>query len=368
MIRSSKPGFRSAIIACAATLSLGACGEDPERESAGSVRSSAVPVVVEPLRLDSSRTRLEAVGTSRAIRSIELYPAVSGEVVAVNFQPGQRVAAGDVLVELERREEELAVALARVRLEDAERLYDRYQRSADSGAVVPTTLDAARTAAESARIELERAQIDLGYRTIRAPFGGFVGLTEVDAGDRINENTLITTLDDRSALLVSFDVPEALNGQVEVGDEVAIATWNNRDAAAFGEVEDIGSRIDALTRTFVVRARVTNEEDALRPGMSFRITMNILGSAYPIVAETAVQWGANGAYVWSVVDGEARRIPVSVIQRKQGSVLIDTDLGTGDLIVVEGIQRMRSGVSVAYDAPRLAASEERRDPAQPDAD
>lgn len=368
MIRTIGPARHSALAVCAAAVMLGACSDGATPAAAGNAAPDAVTVVVEPLRLGSARTRLEAVGTSRAIRSIELYPAASGEVTAVNFRPGQRVAAGEILVELEKREEELAVALARLQLEDAERLYDRYSRSADSGAVLPTTVDAARTAAESARIELERARVALDYRTIRAPFEGFVGLTDVDAGDRIGEDTLITTLDDRSALLVSFDVPEMKSGSVAVGDEVAIATWNSRDAAAFGEVEYIGSRIDALTRTFTVRARVDNEADALRPGMSFRVTMELAGGAYPVVAETAVQWGANGAYVWSVADGKARRIPVSVIQRKQGRVLIDTDLASGVLIVVEGIQRMRSGVDVTYDARRLAASDEDGRPTRPDAD
>ncbi len=350
------------------TLPLVACDDSATRPADGISRSDAVRVVVAPLRIDSARTRLEAVGTSRAIRSVEVHPATSGEVIAVHFQPGQRVAAGDVLVELERREEELAVALATVKLEDAERLYDRYRRSAESGAVLPTTIDAARTAAESARIELERARVNLDYRTIRAPFAGFVGISDVDSGDRVNPDTIVTTLDDRSALLVSFEAPEALHGEIEVGGDVAISTWNSRDAAAFGEIADIGSRIDPLTRTFVVRARVDNSSDKLRPGMSFRIAMDVRGSAYPVIAETAVQWGADGAYVWSVVDGAARRVPVSVVQRKQGSVLIDTDLGAGELVIVEGIQRMRPGVDVSYDAPSLAASDRRDRGADPEAD
>jgi multidrug efflux pump subunit AcrA (membrane-fusion protein) len=65
-----------------------------------------------------------------------------------------------------------------------------------------------------------------------------------------------------------------------------------------------------------------------------------------VVAETGVQWGADGAYIWSVVDGKARRVPVSVIQRQQGQVLVDGNLQEGDLIVVEGIQRLREGVDV----------------------
>jgi len=300
-------------------LATGACSNetpDPVPQA-----DSAIHVIVEPLQFQRAGTRLEVVGTSRAVRSSALQPETSGEVVAVNFQPGQRVRSGDALVRLDSREQELAVALARVRLEDATRLYDRYQRTGDSGAVLPTAIDAARTAVEAARIELDRARVELDYRTIEAPFDGFVGITEVDPGDRINPDTLITTLDDRSALLVTFEVPEALIGDIQVGDEVSVATWNSRSPDAFGEVVDIGSRIDPATRTFVARARVENDTDTLRPGMSFRVSVDVLGRLYPAIAETSVQWGADGAYIWMVRDGQARRRMVQIVQRQQGVVV-----------------------------------------------
>lgn len=355
-MKSTRLQTLAAVTAC---VLLAACAEDRPGRAAGVVTpamqaDTGVRAIVEPLQFENVRTRVEAVGTSRALRSIELHPATSGEVTAVTFEPGQRVSSGDVLVALDDREERLAVQLAEVRLEDAQRLYDRYQRSADSGAVLPTTLDAARTAVESARIELDRAAVALDYRTIEAPFAGYVGITEVDPGDRINPDTLITTLDDRSDLLVSFEVPEALTGDLTVGDDVEVATWNSRSPTAFGEVVDIGSRIDPVTRTFVARARVGNEADRLRPGMSFRVSMNLEGTPYPVVAETGVQWGADGAYIWTVVDGKAKRVPVSIIQRQQGQVLVDGDLDEGDLIVVEGIQRMREGVDVSFEPTGLA--------------
>jgi len=334
------------ILALSAAL-LARCGGS---ESSGHGAAGApVRVLVEPLTFDNTFTRVEAVGTSRAIRSIELHAATSGEVDAIHFEPGQRVSQGDLLVELDKRDEVLAVQLARVRLEDADRLYERYQKSATSGAVLPTQLDAARTAAESARIELERARVALDYRTIHAPFSGFVDITEVDPGDRINPDTVITTLDDRSALLVNFDVPELLIGDLKPGDEVTLATWNDRGRTFKGKVVEIGSRIDPTTRTFVARATVDNGSDALRPGMSFRVSINVEGNRHPVVAETAVQWGADGAYLWTVDDGRAKRRLVRIVQRQQGKVLLDAEIEAGELVVVEGIQRMREGIAVSYD-------------------
>lgn len=339
------------LIGPAVTL-LVACGGEQAAERPS--RGEATPVIVEALALEPLRTHVEAVGTSRAVRSVQIYPATSGEVVAVNFEPGQTVEAGQVLVELDSREERLAVELAQLRLDDAERLYERYVKSGDSGAILPTTIDTARTQVEASRIALDQARVALDHRTIEAAFDGHVGITEVDAGDRINPDTLVTTLDDRSALLVSFELPELLIRELGVGDEVRLGTWQDRGLSLRGEIVDIGSRIEPATRTFVTRARIDNESDELRPGMSFRVAADIEGKRYPAIAETAVQWGADGAYIWTVVDGEARRMPVDIVQRNEGRILVDAELARGDLVVVEGIQRMRDGIPVEHAPLNLA--------------
>jgi RND family efflux transporter MFP subunit len=343
------------IFAGLAALTLSACSKAPETSRPAS--PPAVKVIAEPIRFEHAGTRVEAIGTSRAVLSAELHAVASGEVVAVNFEPGQFVRKDQVLVELDSREEKLAVNLASIKLEDAERLYERYLRSADSGAVLPTTLDAARTAVETARLELEQAKIDLSDRRIRAVFDGHVGVSEVDPGDRVGPETMITTLDDRSSLLVTFEVPEAYIGEFRVGETIRLETWSKSMPAVEGDVVDIGSRIDPRNRTFIARAKVDNENDRLRPGMSFRVSADVEGERYAVVAETAVLWGADGAYVWSIVDGKATRTPVKVVQRREGRVLIDGNLDAGGIVVVEGTQSMRDGVNVEYDAKRFADSQ-----------
>ena len=340
-------------IFCALPLLLvGGC-EQPAAPGS-SARTAPVRVIAEPVTFERERTRVEAVGTSRALRSIQLFPAASGEVVAVNFEPGQLVRAGDLLVELDSRDQKLAVELARVQLKDAERLYARYEATGSSGAVLPTEIDAAATRVEAARIELGRAQVALDDRYIRAPFDGHVDVTEVDPGDRIDSSTAITTLDDRTSLLVSFDVPEVMVGELDKGTEVAVTAWNRSSTEVKGTVVEVGSRINPNTRTFNVRATVDNDDDALRPGMSFRVVVDVAGREYAVVAETAVKWGANGAYIWLVREGRAQRVPVNIIQRRQGRALIDADLGTSDDVVVEGVQRLRDGSEVDYERSGFA--------------
>ncbi|MGB5258640.1 MAG: efflux RND transporter periplasmic adaptor subunit [Woeseiaceae bacterium] len=347
--------FQQSVLAALVLLISAGCSDTSEPADRGERPAPAeVRVLAEVLKFERERTRVEAVGTSRARLSAELYAPTSGEVVSVNFEPGQAVKAGDILVELDSREEKLAVRVAELRLEDAERLYGRYKRSAGSGAVLPTALDAARTAAETARVELERARLALDDRTIEAVFDGYVGSTDVDPGDRVTTNTQITTLDDRSSLFVSFDIPEAFIGELNVGDQVQLETWNGMSPVVVGEVVDIGSRIDPQNRTFVARARVDNDDDSLRPGMSFRARIDVQGELFAVVSEIGVHWGADGAYVWSVVNGAAAKVPVRIVQRREGRVLIDGALNDGDVIVVEGTQRMRDGLPVSYEIQRLA--------------
>lgn len=354
---SNSPAFQNLVRSTTlliAAAGLSACGEEPAPTS--SFAGSPVTVVAEPMRFESATTRVEAVGTSRAKRSISLHPATAGEVVAVNFEAGQYVERGDVLVELDSRDEKLAVQLAKVRLADAERLLERYQRSGSSGAILPTQIDAAETQVDSARIELGRAQVALDDRFVKAPFAGFVDVTDVDSGDRIGPDTLITTLDDRSELLISFEVPEVMVGELELEDQVALVAWNKDSSELTGRVVELGSRIDPATRTFISRATVDNSSDTLRPGMSFRVTVHTEGRRYPVIAETAVQWGADGAYIWLIVDGRAERRPVKIIQRQKGRVLVDADLESDDLVVIEGIQRMRNDLAVDYEMTGLAGA------------
>ena len=90
------------------------------------------------------------------------------------------------------------------------------------------------------------------------------------------------------------------------------------------------------------------------PGLESSGQIEVEGTPYPVVAETGVQWGADGAYIWSVVDGRAQRVPVQIVQRQQGRVLVDGDIERGALVVIEGIQRMRDGIDVSYEPPNIA--------------
>ncbi len=332
-------------------LALSGCSQsDSPPASQGATPPRATPVIVQPVVLETEQIRLEAVGTSRALRSIELHAVASGEVTAVHFSAGQQVASGQLLLQLDNRDEQLALELGQVQLAEAERLLRRYLNSRAAGAVTESDLDSARSAVEAARIELKRAEVALEERRVEAPFSGVIGVTDIDAGQRITPDTAIAPLDDRTALLVTFEVPEALLGRLERSFPVTLSPWSSGEREQ-GHIVDVGSRIDPISRTFTVRAELPNPADRLRPGMGFRVELVISGPAYPVVPEVAVQWGGDGAYIWQVVAEQAHRLPITIVQRREGRVLVSAPLKAGDKVVREGVQRMREGLSVRYQAP-----------------
>lgn len=303
-------------------------------------------VVLEEITFQYEKRDVEAVGTAEAVRSIILYPAVSDEVTAVNFVPGQYVEQGKVLVKLDDRRQTVAVRRAELQLQDAERTFQRLQESREKGAIPQSELDLARTTRDLAKVTLEEAQADLDDRTIVAPFSGVVGLTDVEVGDRITTTTAITTLDDRSKLFIDFRAPETALNVLLNQPTVTLEPWSNRSVTLPAEIAEVDSRINDTDRTLRARAILDNNTDNFRPGMSFRVKLEINGNEFAAVPEASLLWGATGAYVWIAQNNKAKRVDVNVHQRLRGVILVSGDLSPGDMLIAEGIQRLREGQTV----------------------
>ena len=340
-LRLSKWG---AVLTCACALVLSACGSDEVASGPGARGGEdRIRVVTQSVRFERERTDVESVGTARARATAQVFPETGGVVTAVPFSAGQAVEEGDLLLQLEDREECLAVNLARVAVQEAEQLLARYRRIEDTGAISASQIDEARTALDSARIQLEQAEIALEERAVRAPFAGNVGLTDVDPGSRVTASTVITQIDDRSVLYVDFEAAEQVFGFLREGDTIFAAPFANPDAAVEAEVVAVDSHINPTRRTFTVRAQLDNAADMLRPGMSFRVNFTLQGQSYPRIPESAIIWGSSGSYIWSAVDDRAVRVPVNIISRVDGHVLVRAEIDADDRIITEGVQKVREG-------------------------
>ena len=288
---------------------------------------------------------LTAIGTGRALQSLTLTADVSGIIEKVLIRSGEVVAAGAVLVQLEEREQEIAVARARADFDIARTNAARFAGLVEDEAASALESESAQNELSAATAALKQAQYNLDHRTIRAPFSGVVGLTQLDIGDYLTTGAKVTTIDDISSLIVDFLIPESASAYVKEGLEVSAVAEASGGRTVMGRIRAVDSRVDPATRTRHVEAMLANDDGALIPGSTFAITLAVHGRKAIKAPGLAVQWDRAGAYVWKVgADGAAERVPVVILQRDASYILIDADLTPADEIVAEGAEMVRPGV------------------------
>jgi RND family efflux transporter MFP subunit len=340
MINNIKPKLRMAFLllsTCAFQLSAQQRGESPPAN-----------VIVSPIQFENDRERVQSVGTAEAIYSVVLFPAVADRVIDVLFASGDRVEKNQILVHLDDRRQRVALERAQIVLDDAKRTVTRLKESRASGAVPQNELDDAITLYNLSQVAVQEAEVELQDRVVRAPFAGVVGFTDVEVGDRITVQTPITTLDNRTELFVNFTAPEIALPMLSGKPTLTLRPWLSAQTPVKAVISQVDSRIDIASRSFKVRALLDNKEDKFRPGMSFRVELLLEGQGFASIPEVALMWDAVGAYVWVVEQQKAQRIDVAIKQRLAGRILVDGKLSEGQLLITEGIQRLRSGQAVTY--------------------
>jgi RND family efflux transporter MFP subunit len=317
-------------------------------------KNRGIPVIVAKVDQAINNELIAAVGTARARRSVMLHAETDGIIIELAPRAGDRVKKGDTIVQLDATKAQLAVQIASRRLQEARRQFGRSEflknRSVNSEAKV----EDAKTVEERAELELLQAEEAMRDRSIRAPFDGIVGIPNVEVGERVTTATPLISLDQRDEVLVEFEVTEKYLSRLSVGDAVAGRTPSYEDRSFAGRIEFIDSRIDPTSRTVKVRAVIPNKADVLRPGMSFVVEVELPGEKYAVVPELSLQWRKGESYVWNIDDGKARKVLVSVVSRLNSTILVEGNLQQGQLVVVEGVQRLRPGRPVQYSTPQEA--------------
>ncbi len=308
-------------------------------------------VVIERLSFEYESSLVEAVGTAQAKRSTTLFASVTDEVMAVNFVPGQAVKKGDILVRLDSRLQDVALERTEIQLDDAIRNLNRIKQTVKRGAITERELDDADTIVKLAKVAHKEAEENKEDRLVRAPFDGIVGLTSVEVGDRINPQTEITSLDDRSDLFINFVAPELAVNFLMSKPDVSLQPWTNREVSLQAKIAELDSRVNIIDRTIAARALLINKDDQYRPGMSFRVSLAVRGERFIAIPEAALSWGANGAFVWLADNNKAKRVSVQVRQRLRGRILVSGELIDGEFLIIEGIQSLRDGQALQIQNP-----------------
>jgi membrane fusion protein (multidrug efflux system) len=361
-------GSRQAPSGSGAPAAAGAPGARPAGGgfAPGGGRAPAQPplVTVGHAKRDRLYDVVEALGTAQANESVTLTAKVTDTVRRVNFEDGDYVEAGAVLIELTNREEEAALAEARANLDDAEAQLRRLENLSGRGLSAESELDVARSRAAATRARYNSVVARLSDRLIQAPFSGLLGFRQVSPGTMLSPNTAITSIDDISTIKLDFTVPESAVGTMTPGAKVIAKSVSFPGRDFEGTVRTVGSRVDPVTRAITVRAHVENADRALRPGMLLTVAVLTAEHEALVVPEGAVFQVQNRAYVYRVDGDVVRQQEIDVGGRRFGVVEVLGGLDEGDAIVVEGIVKLRDGARVRYHAD-TAVSESSQGSAAP---
>ncbi|MDZ4775906.1 MAG: efflux RND transporter periplasmic adaptor subunit [Alphaproteobacteria bacterium] len=320
-----------------------------------------MPVVVAGTVAQSTfHDTVQAIGTAQARESVIIGAKVTDVISRIRFDSGDRVTRGQILVELASTEQFADLEEARASREAARRDYDRFRELGEKGFAPAQRVEQARAGFEQAEARVRAQQARVGDRTIRAPFSGVMGLRTASPGALVRPGDQIGTLDDISEIKLDFDVSESQFGQIRAGSEIAATTTAHPGKTFTGRVADIDSRVNTQSRTVRVRAIIPNREGLLKPGM----LMSVEARSNPRQAlgapEIAVLERADGSYLFTLEEKEGK--PTAALtfvrtgKRSGGLVEIVSGAELGTRIVVEGVQRVRSGQAVRIEVRPAAVA------------
>jgi len=327
-----------------ATLLLSACADNNPADAERG--ATVVPVVTEVVDEQTISDRIESVGTTRANDSVEITARVSNVVTRINFTEGALVEKGDVLIELEASEARANLAAAEAALVEIRTQYERSKELIRNNVISRSVLDQQAAQANAAEARVAAARAVLADHTLRAPFDGRVGLRRVSVGTLVTPGTVVTTLDQIREMQLDFAVPESFLATLAPGQPVSAKSVAYPDEVFTGIVDSINTRVDPVTRTVTVRARIANEEARLRPGMFMTVMLQKNPREAIMVPELALVAEGDNKFVFVVQDDTALMREVETGTRLPGAVEITRGLEPGIEIVVEGTQSLRHGSPV----------------------
>jgi len=314
-------------------------------------------------RAESWETSLSAVGSLTAVQGVTVAAELQGKVVEIAFHPGAKVSQGDLLIRQDTSVEEAQlpgaeaqVTLARsVLARDVEMLKEKIVSQAD--------YDAADAGHRQAMAQVDTLRATIARKSIRAPFGGRLGIRQVNLGQILREGEPIVTLQSLDPVYVNFAFPQQELSRLRNGLPVRVTSDASPGLTMNGRITTVSPLVDADTRNVQLQATVANPGEKLHPGMFVNATVDlpVLKKVVAIPA-TSVLYAPYGDSVFVVVDdtkgksGKALRQQFVRLGERRGDFVAVTDgLKEGETIVSTGVFKLRNGQPVVVDN-RLAPS------------
>src|SRR6266705_3139893 len=365
--RGSRPASEAANPAAPGATSRG-------RGGAG-MGNFVVPVVVATAQRGDLPVYFNGLGTVTAFNTVTVRSRVDGQLISVAFKEGQFVHDGDLLAQIDPRpfQVQLAQALGQLAKDQAQRRdaevnLERFkllfkegvipQQQLDTQAALVGQFDGAITSDQS---QIDNAKLQLTYSRITAPISGRIGLRLVDAGNIVHASDTngLLVITQLQPISVIFSLPQdqlpQVNAKLHSGAQLAVDAYDRDDTAkiASGKLETIDNQIDLSTGTYKLKSMFTNADNALFPNQFVNVHLLVdTKHNLTIVPAAAIQRGPQGTYIYAVAkdpatkDATAKIFPVTIAQTTGNSVGLSAGLNPGDVVVIDGQDKLQDGTKV----------------------
>jgi membrane fusion protein, multidrug efflux system len=297
-----------------------------------------------------------AIGTMAAVQGVTVSADLPGTVDRIAFDSGMRVRRGDVLAELDVRQERAQLAAAEAQHELAKLNFDRMEGLLKEGVISRAEYD--RATAEFRQSDARAGEVlaAIQRKTIRAPFSGMLGIRQVNVGQYLAGGDPLVGLQSLDPIYVNFGVPQQEASHVRVGRAVRITTDDVSSLALTGRVTAIDSVVDEKTRNVQVQATLANPDGRLRPGM-FVQTQLVMGGTRSVIAmpASAISYAPFGDSVFIVTDMKdpngrsyrgVRQQFVKLAGTRGDQVAVVSGVNPGDQVVTSGVFKLRNGAAI----------------------
>jgi membrane fusion protein (multidrug efflux system) len=306
-----------------------------------------LPVKAAPATRTTLNVEVTAVGTLHADETVMVRPEIAGRVETIHFREGQKIRQGEPLVTLDQEEYQAQLASSAAQLALEQSSYRRLQDMDRQQLTSQQNLDEAKAKLDTARAQQELNRVHLSKTVIRAPFDGMIGLRKISPGAYVKPGDDIVALESLGAMKLDFRVPETYLARLAVDQRLAARVDAYPEQSFEGTIYAIEPALDEETRTVLLRARLPNPHNQLRPGLFARVSLILERREDTLVVpEQAIVPVGQTTFVYRVADGKAVMTPVKLGLRRPGLVEILEGLSAGDLVVTDGQLKIRDGAAV----------------------
>ncbi|MBI3492835.1 MAG: efflux RND transporter periplasmic adaptor subunit [Acidobacteria bacterium] len=299
---------------------------------------------------------LTAIGTVAAARGVTVSADLPGVVDRIGFESGQSVREGDVLAQLDTRQERAQLTAAEAQRDLAKANFERMEGLLAQRVISKAEYDQATADQRQADARVGEIRAAIDRKTIRAPFAGILGIRQINLGQYLSGGNAVVNLQALDPIYVNFGVPQQDAGKVVVGHGVRISIDDGSGAQFAGRVSAIDSVVDPGTRNVQVQTTLANPGGRLRPGMFVQTELTLgVGRSIVTLPASAISYAPYGDSVFVVTDlkdakGQiyrgVRQQIVKLGATRGDQVAIVSGIKPGDEVVSSGVFKLRNGAAV----------------------